>query len=81
MTSVPGVAEAERALMDALFGPDGPADPQAVLRPSPVPGCRYGFVHGVLHDPRFVAPAMPPSADLMFQLVGTTAIRRFLRPA
>jgi pimeloyl-[acyl-carrier protein] synthase len=61
--------DAERALMDELFGERGRTDPQAVLRSSGIPGCRYDFVHDVLHDPRFVAPVVPPSADLMFQLL------------
>lgn len=55
--------------MDELFSERGRSDPHAVLRSSGVPGCRYEFVRRVLHDPRFVAPAVPPSADLMFQLV------------
>src|SRR6266508_5037770 len=61
--------DAERALMDELFSERGRTDPQAVLRSSGIPGCRYDFVHDVLHDPRFVAPVVPPSADLMFQLL------------
>jgi hypothetical protein len=48
-----GVLAAERALMDELFGERGRADPIAVLRSSEAPGCRYDFVRGVLHDPRF----------------------------
>jgi pimeloyl-[acyl-carrier protein] synthase len=64
-----GVLAAERALMDELFSERGRADPIAVLRSSDVPGCRYDFVRGVLHDPRFREPAVPPSADLMFQTV------------
>src|SRR6266508_3759152 len=61
--------DAERALMDELVSERGRTDPQAVLRSSGIPGCRYDFVHDVLHDPRFVAPVVTPSADLMFQLL------------
>jgi hypothetical protein len=67
------VVAAERALMDGLFSERGRSDPQAILRSSQVPGCRYAFVHEALHGPRFVAPAVPPSPDLMFQQV-----RRFM---
>jgi len=63
------VVAAERALMDGLFSERGRSDPHAILRSSQVPGCRYAFVHEVLHDPRFVAPMVPPSPDLMFQQV------------
>jgi pimeloyl-[acyl-carrier protein] synthase len=63
------LAAAERALMDELFSERGRSDPHAVLRSWDVPGCRYEFARRVLHDPRFAAPAVPPSADLMFQLV------------
>ena len=63
------VAAAERALMDRLFSEQGRAHPEAVVRSSTVPGCRYAFVQQVLHDPRFVAPELPPSPDLMFQVV------------
>jgi pimeloyl-[acyl-carrier protein] synthase len=55
--------------MDALFSERGRADPHAVARSSGVRGCGYEFVHRVLRDPRFTAPAVPPSADLMFQTV------------
>jgi len=55
--------------MDELFTDRGRTDPTAVLRSSDVPGCRYDFVRGVLHDPRFREPAVPPSGDLMFQTV------------
>ncbi len=60
---------AERALMNGLFSDVGRTDPHAVLRSSPVPGCRYQFVRGALHDPRFIATSIPPSPDLMFQVV------------
>lgn len=63
------VAAAERAVMDGLFSEDGRGDPHSVLRSSGIAGCGYTFVQEVLHDPRFVAPVMPPSADLMFQAV------------
>jgi pimeloyl-[acyl-carrier protein] synthase len=69
VTSAPDLAAAERALMDALMTGVGRSDPQLVLRNSTVPGCRYAFVHGVLRDPRFVAPSIPRSDDLMFQQV------------
>jgi cytochrome P450 len=62
-------AVADRALMDALFSERGRADPHAVVRSSGARGCRYEFVHRVLRDPRFAAPSVPPSADLMFQTV------------
>jgi pimeloyl-[acyl-carrier protein] synthase len=62
-------AVADRAVMDALFSERGRADPQAVARSSGARGCRYEFVHRVLRDPRFTAPAVPSSADLMFQTV------------
>lgn len=55
--------------MDGLFGPMGRSDPQAVLRSSPAPGCRYGFVKAALHDPRLEAAAIPDSPDLMFRTV------------
>jgi hypothetical protein len=54
------VNRAERALFDALFSEAGRVDPHAALATAAVPGCRYAFVHGVLHDPRFVAPDVPP---------------------
>jgi pimeloyl-[acyl-carrier protein] synthase len=63
------VAAAERAVMDGLFSEHGRRDPHSVLRSSGIAGCRYAFVQAVLHDPRFVAPVMPSSADLMFQVV------------
>jgi pimeloyl-[acyl-carrier protein] synthase len=60
---------AERALMDALFSEAGRNDPHAALANADIPGCRYAFVRDVLHDPRFVAPDVPPSPDLIFQLL------------
>ena len=46
-------AETEFDLMGALFSPAGSADPQVILRGSPLPGCQYPFVRDVLRDPRF----------------------------
>ncbi len=60
---------AERAVMDALFSAAGRDDPHAALRGASIPGCRYAFVRDVLHDPRFVAPDVPPSPDLIFQVL------------
>jgi pimeloyl-[acyl-carrier protein] synthase len=57
----------ERALMDGLFTESGRADPASVAQTFAIPGCRYRFVDEVLHGPRFVGPAMPPSSDLLFQ--------------
>jgi pimeloyl-[acyl-carrier protein] synthase len=59
----------ERALMDGLFTESGRADPASVAQTFAIPGCRYRFVDEVLHGPRFVGPAMPPSSDLLFQTV------------
>lgn len=64
------VTRAERAVMDGLFGDEGRQNPQAVLRTASIPGIRYAFVREVLHDRRFVAPTVPESSDLMFQLLG-----------
>lgn len=64
------VAALERALMDAMFSERGRVAPADVARGFPVPGCRHSFVRQVLHDPRFAAPTMPSSEDLMFQTVG-----------
>ncbi len=61
--------------MGALFSPAGRADPHAVLRGSPLPGCRYLFVRDALRDPRFAAPTIPPSPDPMFQLLRRWVIR------
>ena len=47
----------------------GSADPQVILRGSPLPGCQYLFVRDVLRDPRFAAPTIPPSPDPAFQLL------------
>lgn len=69
------IAAAERAVMDQLFDEEGRADPAAALRSASVPGCRYAFVSQVLHDPRFVAPVMPTSPDLMFQVVARFMLR------
>ena len=71
----PAGAETEFELLDALFSPAGRADPQVILRGSPLPGCQYPFVRKVLHDPRFAAPAIPPSPDPAFQLLGRWMIR------
>jgi pimeloyl-[acyl-carrier protein] synthase len=62
-------AETEFDLMGALFSPAGSADPQVILRGSPLPGCQYLFVRDVLRDPRFAAPTIPPSPDPAFQLL------------
>ena len=64
------VTRAERAVMDGLFGDEGRQNPQAVLGKASIPGVRYAFVREVLHDRRFVAPTVPESSDLMFQLLG-----------
>jgi pimeloyl-[acyl-carrier protein] synthase len=71
----PVVAETEFELLGALFSPAGRADPQVILRGSPLPGCQYLFVRKVLRDPRFAAPAIPPSPDPAFQLLGRWMIR------
>jgi pimeloyl-[acyl-carrier protein] synthase len=62
-------AETEFDLMGALFSPAGSADPQVILRGSPLPGCQYLFVRDVLRDQRFAAPTIPPSPDPAFQLL------------
>lgn len=67
---VESVAAMEQGVMDALFGDLGRRDPQAVLRTAAIPGTRYAFVREVLHDRRFVAPTVPPSDDLIVQLLG-----------
>jgi pimeloyl-[acyl-carrier protein] synthase len=69
MDGAESVEAAERAVMDGLFGDEGRRDPQAVLRAAPIPGVRYAFVREVLHDRRFVAPTVPASDDLIFQLL------------
>src|ERR1700727_2908991 len=71
----PTAAGTESDLMGALFSPAGSADPHVILRGSPLPGCRYSFVRDVLRDPRFAAPAIPPSADPAFQLLQRWMIR------
>src|SRR3984885_8435334 len=68
-------AETEFDLLGALFSPAGRADPQVILRGSPLPGCQYLFVHDVLRDPRFAAPTIPPSPDPAFQLLRRWMIR------
>jgi pimeloyl-[acyl-carrier protein] synthase len=62
-------ATTEFDLLGALFSPAGRADPQVILRGSPLPGCQYLFVRDVLRDPRFAASTIPPSPDLAFQLL------------
>jgi pimeloyl-[acyl-carrier protein] synthase len=68
-------ATTEFDLLGALFSPAGRADPQVILRGSPLPGCQYPFVRDVLRDPRFAAPTIPPSPDLAFQLLRRWMIR------
>jgi pimeloyl-[acyl-carrier protein] synthase len=77
MNSPPGppAAETEFDLLGALFSPAGRADPQAILRGSPLPGCQHSFVRDVLRDPRFAAATIPPSADPAFQLLRRWMIR------
>jgi pimeloyl-[acyl-carrier protein] synthase len=62
-------ATTEFDLLGALFSAAGRADPQVILRGSPLPGCQYLFVRDVLRDPRFAAPTIPPSPDPAFQLL------------
>ena len=68
-------AETEFDLLGALFSPAGRADPQVILRGSPLPGCQYPFVRDVLRDPQFAAPTIPPSPDPTFQLLRRWMIR------
>ena len=68
-------AVTEFDLLGALFSPAGRADPQVILRGSPLPGCQYPFVRDVLRDPRFAAAAIPPSPDPAFQLLQRWMIR------
>jgi cytochrome P450 len=78
MDTPPGprsAAETESDLLGALFSPAGRADPQVILRGSPLPGCQYPFVRDVLRDPQFAAPAIPPSPDPAFQLLARWMIR------
>jgi pimeloyl-[acyl-carrier protein] synthase len=74
-TGPPAAAETEFDLLGALFSPAGRADPQVILRGSPLPGCQYPFVRDVLRDPRFAAPAIPSSLDPAFQLLQRWMIR------
>jgi pimeloyl-[acyl-carrier protein] synthase len=71
----PAAVETEFDLLGALFSPAGRADPQVILRGSPLPGCQYPFVRDVLRDPRFAAPTIPPSPDPAFQLLRRWMIR------
>ena len=71
----PAAAQTEFDLLGALFSPAGRADPVVILRGSPLPGCQYQFVRDVLRDPRFAAPAIPPSPDPAFQLLRRWMIR------
>jgi pimeloyl-[acyl-carrier protein] synthase len=71
----PATAETEFDLLGALFSPAGRADPQVILRGSPLPGCQHSFVRDVLRDPRFAAATIPPSADPAFQLLRRWMIR------
>lgn len=72
MDGLDGEAEtlaAERVVMDGLFGEEGKRDPHAVLRAARIAGTSYAFVNEVLRDRRFVAPSVPASPDLIFQLL------------
>src|ERR1700727_344986 len=71
----PSAAGTEFDLMGALFSPAGRADPQVILRGSPLPGCQYPFVRDVLRDPRFAPPTTPPPPDPAFQLLRRWMIR------
>jgi pimeloyl-[acyl-carrier protein] synthase len=71
----PAAAGTEFDLLGALFSPAGRADPHVILRGSPLPGCQYPFVREVLRDPRFAAPAIPPSPDPAFQMLRRWMIR------
>ena len=71
----PAAAGTEFDLLGALFSPAGRADPHMILRGSPLPGCQYPFVRDVLRDPRFAAPAIPPSPDPAFQMLRRWMIR------
>ena len=77
MNNPPGPAAAgtEFDLLGALFSPAGRTDPHVILRGSPLPGCQYPFVRDVLRDPRFAAPAIPPSPDPAFQMLRRWMIR------
>jgi pimeloyl-[acyl-carrier protein] synthase len=71
----PAAAGPEFDLLGALFSPAGRTDPHVILRGSPLPGCQYPFVRDVLRDPRFAAPAIPPSPDPAFQMLRRWMIR------
>ena len=71
----PAAAGTEFDLLGALFSPAGRTDPHVILRGSPLPGCQYPFVRDVLRDPRFAAPAIPPSPDPAFQMLRRWMIR------
>jgi pimeloyl-[acyl-carrier protein] synthase len=71
----PAAAKTEFDLLGALFSPAGRADPHVILRGSTLPGCQYPFVRDVLRDPRFAAPAIPPSPDPVFRLLARWMIR------
>jgi len=73
--SPPDGARTEFDVLGALFSPAGRADPHVILRGSPLPGCQYVFARDVLRDPRFAAPAIPPSPDPAFQLLRRWMIR------
>jgi pimeloyl-[acyl-carrier protein] synthase len=68
-------ARTEFDLLNALFSPAGRADPQVILRGSPLPGCQYLFARDVLRDPRFAAPTIPPSPEPAFQLLSRWMMR------
>ena len=71
----PAAAGTEFDLLGALFSPAGRTDPHVILRGSLLPGCQYPFVRDVLRDPRFAAPAIPPSPDPAFQMLRRWMIR------
>src|SRR6202050_1890538 len=72
----PAAFGSEADLLGALFSPAGRADPHVILRSAALPGCQYPFVRDVLRDPRFAAPAIPPSPDPAFQLLSRWMLRR-----
>ena len=63
------VVAAQRATMDRMFSEAGRRDPHAVLRDARIPGTSYAFVREVLHDRSFIAPTVPESTDLIFELL------------
>ena len=71
----PPAPATEADMLGALFSPAGRSDPHVLLRGSPLPGCQYPFVRDVLRDPRFAAPAIPPSPDAAFQLLARWMMR------